>query len=76
MLSRVLVLAVHLVNLFGWVGPGDHTKTFLPLELFWLEHSFIVKSWGWGGVVAHVIIVSAPVNRIGHLDFPNLVWTF
>ena len=33
--------------------------TFLP------EHSFMLKSWGWGGgVVAHVIIVSAQVLLI------------
>ena len=30
----MFVLAVHLVNLLGLVGPGDHSKTFLPLELF------------------------------------------
>ena len=40
-----------------------------------LEHSFSVKSWGWGGVVADVIIVSGPVKRFGHLDFLDLVWT-
>ena len=27
----------------------------------------------WGGVVAHVIIVSAPVQRIGFLGFLDLV---
>ena len=38
---------------------GDDSNIFLPLTL--LDHSFIVKSCGWGGVVvvvAHVIIVS------------------
>ena len=30
---------------------------------------------GWGGVVAHVIIVSALVQRIGFLGFLDLVWT-
>ena len=29
---------------------------------------------GGGGVVAHVIIVSAPVQRIGFLGFLDLVW--
>ena len=33
-LPHVLVLAVHLVNLLGWMGKGDHSKTFLQLELY------------------------------------------
>ena len=32
----------------------------------------MVKSWGWGGVVAHVINVSAPVQIIGFLGFFRL----
>ncbi len=34
----------------------------------------MLKSWGWvgGWVVAHVIIVSAPVQRIGFLGFFRL----
>ena len=36
----------------------------------------MLKSWGWGGVVAHVIIVSAPVQRIGFWGFSVLVTTF
>ena len=39
----------------------------------------MVKSWGWGGVVgwvAHVIIVSAPVQRIGFWGFSVLIRTF
>ena len=48
-LPHVLVLAVHLVNFFGWMSQGGHSEqlffcTFLP------EHSFILKSWGWVGV--------------------------
>ena len=46
----MFVLAVHLVNLLGLVGPGDHSKTFLPLELF----GWSTPSWskvGVGGVV-------------------------
>ena len=40
----------------------------------------MLKSWGWGGwvggwggVVAHVIIESAPVQRIGFWGFLDLV---
>ena len=32
-LPLVLVLAVHLVNLFGWMDKEDHSKTFLLLAL-------------------------------------------
>ena len=34
----------------------------------------MVKSWGWGGgvVVAHVIFVSAPVQRLGFFGFFRL----
>ena len=48
----------------GWLD-GGHSKTFLL-------HSFIIKSYGWGGVgglggcggvLAHCIIVTAPVPR-------------
>ena len=52
-----------------------------------LEHSFMVKSWGWkwaGGYVvseqaamwwvAHVIIVSAQSKELGFLGFLDLVW--
>ena len=28
-LSHVLVLSVYLVNLFCWMGKGDHSNTFL-----------------------------------------------
>ena len=65
-LPHVLDLAVHLVQLTTWMGRGGHTETFS------LEHSFMVKSWGWGGgVVAHVIIESAQSQL--DLDF-RLVW--
>ncbi len=29
----------------------------------------MLKSWGWGGVVAHVIIVSAQSKELGFWDF-------
>ena len=32
-LPHVLVLAVHLVNLFGLIGKGDHSKTFVLFAL-------------------------------------------
>ena len=46
-----------------------HSKTILLLAF--LEHFFMLKSWGWG--VAHVIVVSAPVQRIGVLGIRILV---
>ena len=53
-LPRVLDLAVHLVHLTTWKGRECHPETFF------LEFSFMLKSYGWGGVgwVAHVILVS------------------
>ena len=33
-LPHVLDLAVHLVNYFGWMSPGGHSETLLPLALF------------------------------------------
>ena len=39
----------------------------------------MLKSWGWWGrgvVVAHVIIVSAPVQRIGFWGFSVSIRTF
>ena len=34
-LPHNLDLAVHLVHIIGWMGKGDHPKTFLPLALFY-----------------------------------------
>ena len=42
-LPDILAIAVHLVNLFGWINKGDYSKTFL------LEHSLIIEIYGWGG---------------------------
>ena len=48
-IPHALVLAVHLVNLLGWIGKEVHSKTFL--STLFLEHYFMVKSYGcWGGV--------------------------
>ena len=60
-LPHVLYNGVLLVNFVSWMGKWDHSKTFL------LEHSLMVKIkvvGGWcccGWLVAHVILVSAPV---------------
>ena len=38
------------VNLLSWVGHGDHSKTFLPLELFcWRTPSWLKVMGWWGG---------------------------
>ena len=56
-----------------WMGRGDHSKTFLPLALFcWSTPSLLKVGGGGGGVVAHVIIVSAPAQRIGFFGFFRL----
>ncbi len=75
-LPHVLDLTVHLLN---WMARRDHSKTILLKVFFLLEHSFIFKSYRWvvvgrwvGWVVAHVILVSAPVP-IGPFDLV-LLW--
>ena len=45
-LPHVLDLAVHLVHLTTWMGRGGHPET----STFFLERSFMLKSWWWGGV--------------------------
>ena len=42
-LPHVLDLAVYLIHLTTWMVWGGHTETFS------LEHSFMAKSYGWGG---------------------------
>ena len=51
-----------------------YRQNFFPFNTFFLEHSFMLKSyWWWGGWVAHVIIVS-PQSQLD-LDFDfGLVW--
>ena len=60
-LTHVLDLAVHLVNLFGWMSQGDHSETLLLLTLFYQSTPSCLKVRGWWWVVAHVILVSAQV---------------
>ena len=43
--------------LVGWVV--GVTLRFYTISTFLLEHFFMVKSWGWWWVVAHVIIVTS-----------------
>ena len=60
-LTHVLDLAVHLVNFFGGMSQGGHSEPLLLLALFyqstpsWLK---VIEWWG-GGLVAHVIFISA-----------------
>ena len=58
-LPQVLDLDVHL----AWMGIGDHSETVLLLALFDQSTPSWIKVIGWGGggggVVAHVILVSA-----------------
>ena len=72
-LPHVLDLAVHLVNFFGWMSQGGHSEQLLFFALFYQSTPSCLKVGGGGGVVAHVIIVSAPVQRIGFLGFLDLV---
>ena len=60
-LPHVLVLAVHLVNFFGWMSQGGHSEQLLFFALFYQSTPSCLKVRGWGGgvVVAHVILVSA-----------------
>ena len=61
-LPHILVLAVHLVNFFGWMSQGGHSEQLLLFALFYQSTPSWLKVIGWGGwVVAHVIIVSAQV---------------
>ena len=72
-LPHVLVLAVHLVNFFSWVSQGGHSEQLLFFALFYQSTPSCLKVRGGVGWVAHVIIVSAPVQRIGFLGFLDLV---
>ena len=52
------------VNL-GWMGKGGNFETLLPLVLFLPEHSFMVKSFRWGGVQwSELLNPLAPVSRL------------
>ena len=62
-LTKILDLAVNLVNFFGWMSTGDHSETLLLLALFYQSNPSCLKVMGWVGwvvwVVAHGILVSA-----------------
>ena len=62
-LPHVLDLAVHLVNFFGWMSQGGHSEQLLFFALFYQSTPSCLKVMGGGvgGVVAHVILVSAQV---------------
>ena len=62
-LPHVLVLAVHLVNFFGWMSQGGHSEQLLFFALFYQSTPSCLKVVG-GGVVAHVIIVSSQVPLV------------
>ena len=54
-----------------------HSEQLLFFALFYQSTPSCLKvvgGGGGGGVVAHVIIVSAPVQRIGFLGFLDLVY--
>ena len=40
-------------------GVIHFSQSLLLFDFFWLEDSFMLKSWGLGGVVAHEILVTA-----------------
>ncbi len=68
-LPHVLVLAVPLVNLFGWMGQGDHSKTFLILALYcWSTPSClkVIDGWvgGWGGGPCDYCVSPSPNNWV------------
>ena len=56
------------------MSKGGHSEPLLQLTLFYQSTPLSLKVVGgwWGGVVAHVIIVSAPVQRIGFGAFQTL----
>ena len=52
-LFHILDLAVHMVTIFGCALFYQSTPSL-----------FMLKSYRWGGVVAHVILVSAQVSLV------------
>ena len=67
-LLHVLDLAVHLVIVFGWMGKGNHSKTFLLLALCSKTTPSLLKVRGGGWVVAAPGDYSVTLVPIG-LDF-------
>ena len=72
-LPLVLDLAVHLVNFFGLMDQGDHSEPLLFFAFCYQSTPSCLKVIGWvgwwGGVVAHVIIVSAQSKELGFWVF-------
>ena len=73
-LPHVLVLAVHLVNFFSWMSQGGHSEQIIFFALFYQSTPSCLKVRGGvvGGVVAHVILVSAQVLLVLTLG----LWTW
>ena len=69
-LPQVLGLAVHLVNFFGQMSQGGHSEPLLLLALFYQSTPSHLKVGG--GVVAHVILVSAQVLLVLTLGLRTL----
>ena len=62
---------------FDWMSQGGHYEQLLFFTPFYQSTPSCLKVGGGVvvvGWVAHVIIVSAPVQRIGFLGFLDLVW--
>ena len=66
-LPHILVLAVHLVNSFGWMSQGGHSEQLSFFALFYQRTPSCLKVRG--GVLAHVIIVSAQSKELGFQGF-------
>ena len=48
-LPHILNLAVHLVNIFGWMSQGGHSEPLLLLALFYQSTPYCLKVIGWWG---------------------------
>ena len=70
-LPYILVLAVHLVNFFGWMSQGGHSEQLLFFALFYQSTPSCLKVKSGVGWVAHVILVSAQVLLVLTL----VLWT-
>ena len=74
-LPHVLVLAVHLVNFFGWMSQGGHSEPLLLLALFYQSTPSCLKVRGWlvgwvGGGPCDSSVSPSPFGLdFGSLDF-------
>ena len=80
---HVLVLAVHLVNFFGWMSQGGLSEPLLFFAHFYQSTPSCLKvrgggvvGWGGGVVGGPCDYCVSPVQRIGFLGFLDLVRTF